>query len=384
VRAALRGSRVLITSTDPAHSLADALGHALGDRPETLDLGGGRHLTAQQIDAQQRLERHWRGVRDYLVSLLAWGGAGDVEAEELVLLPGLDELFALIDLRAQVASGRYDLVVVDCAPTAETLRLLGLPDALRWYVDRVLGPGRRVARAVRPLQRVRGDGAVPIPDEDVFGVVARVHDDLAAVHELLQDPTRSSVRLVAGPERLIVEETQRTATSLSLFGYATDAIVVNRVLPDEVTDPYLARWKERQADHLRTVRASFAPTPVLTAPLFDDELAGVAGLEALATAVYGDLDEAAVLSDRPPVAVVVDGADRVLRVALPFVGRGEVDLHRRGPDLHLSVAGVRRVVALPAALRRRDVAGARFVDGHLEVRFVTVEPVPIAVPGRGA
>ncbi len=364
-----------MTSTDPAHSLADALDLTLGDAPTTVELAGAGDLSAQQIDAQQRLERHWREVRDYLVSLLAWGGAGDVEAEELVLLPGLDELFALIDLRAQVASGRYDLVVVDCAPTAETLRLLGLPDALRWYVDRILGPGRRLARAIRPLARTRG-GAVPVPEDDVFGAVDRVHHDLAAVHELLQDPTRSTVRLVANAERLVVAETQRTATALSLFGYGIDAVVVNRLLPDEITDPYLTRWKQRQADHVATVRDAFAPVPILTAPLFDDELDGVAGLARLGDAAYGDRDERAVLSRARPVSVVADGADQVLRVALPFTAKHEVDVHRRGGDLHLAVAGVRRTVALPAALQRREVAGARFVDGHLEVRFVIADAVP--------
>jgi arsenite/tail-anchored protein-transporting ATPase len=377
VRAAARGARVLVTSTDPAHSLADALGIPLGDRPTTVAVDGDGHLEAQQIDAQQRLERHWREVRDYLVGLLAWGGADEVEAEELVLLPGLDELFALVDLRGQVEGGRYDLIVVDCAPTAETLRLLGLPDALRWYADRILGPGRRVARVVRPPQRARG---TPVPEDDVFGAVERMHDDLATVHALLQDPERASVRLVLNPERVVVAETQRTATSLSLFGYAVDAIIANRVLPDEVTDPYLARWKQRQAEHLANVGDLFAPTPVLTAPLFDDELEGIAGLGALADAVYGDLDEVGVLGDRRPVTVETDGDDRVLRVALPFAARDEVDLHRRGGELHLAVAGVRRTIALPAALRRRDIGAARLADGHLVVRFVAPDPAAAAAP----
>lgn len=379
VRAASRGARVLVTSTDPAHSLADALDRPLGDAATAVELPAGGALAAQQIDAQQRLERHWREVRDYLVTLLSWGGVGEVEAEELVLLPGLDELFALIDLRAQVRSGRYDLIVVDCAPTAETLRLLSLPDALRWYVDRVLGPGRRFARAMRPLARVRGTAAVPVPEDEVFGAVDRVHADLAAVHELLQDPARSSVRLVVNAERLVVAETQRTATSLSLFGYGIDAVVVNRLLPDAITDPYLARWKERQAGHLATVRDAFAPTPVLTAPLFDDELDGVDGLARLGDAVYGDVDETAVLAESRPVTVVAEGDDRLLRLALPFTVKDDVDIHRRGGDLHLAVAGVRRTVSLPAALQRREIGGARFVDGHLEVRFVTDE-APVTSP----
>jgi arsenite/tail-anchored protein-transporting ATPase len=368
-RAAADGARVLVTSTDPAHSLADVFDQPLGDEPQPI----ADRLSAQQIDAQARLERHWRDVRDYLVELLAWGGVGEVEAEELVLLPGLDELFALIDLRRQVRAGEHDLVVVDCAPTAETLRLLALPDALRWYVDRILQPGRRVARAVRPvMSRV---GGVPVPRDEVFGVVERLHGELAEVHDLLRDTDRTTVRLVVNPERMVIAEAMRTATSLSLFGYGVDAVVVNRLLPDEVTDPYLARWKARHAEHLATVRERFAPTPVLTAPLLDDELVGTDALAGLAELVYGDRDPLAVFHATRPVTVEADGdGGHVLALALEFTAREDVDLHRRGGDLHVKVAGVRRTIPLPAALRRSEVAGARFRDGVLEVRFAAPEP----------
>jgi arsenite/tail-anchored protein-transporting ATPase len=378
VRSARRGSRVLVTSTDPAHSLADVLDQGVDDAPTPVEewAGGGR-LVAQQIDAQARLERHWREVRDYLVALFAWGGVGRVEAEELVLLPGLDELFSLIDLRHQVDSQEHDLVVVDCAPTAETLRLLSLPDALRWYVDRMLQPGRRVARAVRPLTRGlgAGGGSLPVPDDDVFGAVERVHADLAAVHGLLQDPERSSLRLVLNAERMVVAESQRTATSLSLFGYGVDAVAVNRMLPDEIEDPYLRRWKARQAEHLGTIRREFAPTPVLTAPLLPDEVAGPDALAVLADALYGELDERAVLHQDRPLRVLADGDARLLQVALPFAHKGEVDLARRGTDLHLRVGSLKRTVPLPGALQRLEIARARLDDGVLEIRFV---PVPAA------
>jgi arsenite/tail-anchored protein-transporting ATPase len=359
---------VLITSTDPAHSLSDAFDTPLGDDV----LAVAERLDALQIDAQTRLERHWRQVRDYLVELLAWGGVGEVQAEELVLLPGLDELFALIDLHQQASSGEYDLIVVDCAPTAETLRLLALPDALRWYVERVMQPGRRVARAVRPVMRTVG--GVPVPEDEVFSAVERVHADLAAVHTLLQDTSRSSIRLVVNPERMVVAEAMRTATSLALFGYGIDAVVVNRVLPEEVTDPYLARWKERHATHLATVREGFAPTPVLTAPLFDDELVGVEGLASLADALYGEQDEVAVLHEARPLEVDRTDEGYLLRVALPFAAKDDVDLARRGAELHVRVGAAKRTIPLPTALRRCDVAGARLRDGALEVRFQTPAP----------
>jgi arsenite/tail-anchored protein-transporting ATPase len=380
VRAASRGgARVLVTSTDPAHSLADALDAPLGDRPSAVRLpgprGGGR-LHAHQIDAQQRLEDHWGAVREYLVALLAWGGVGQVEAEELLLLPGLDELFALLDLRVQVTSGRYDLVVVDCAPTAETLKLLSLPEALRWYADRVLG-GRRLGRAVLPLTRTLGPTGAPLPapGPDVLDQVGRVHDELAAVHTLLRDPARASVRLVLAPERLSVAEAQRTATSVGLFGYAIDAVVVNRLLPDEVTDPYLAGWRRRHAQHLAEVRAGFAPTPVLTAPLVPDEPIGVSALAALGDALYGERDERAVLHDRPALEVR-DGEDgRVVRVALPFATGDDLELHRRGDAVTVRVGSAKRTIPLPAAVAREDIAGARLTDGWLELRFAPASSV---------
>jgi arsenite/tail-anchored protein-transporting ATPase len=379
-RAARRGARVLVTSTDPAHSLSDALDEPLGDGPVPVGLpqGATGALHGQQLDAQARLERHWHEVRDYLVRVLAWGGLGEVAAEELVLLPGLDELFALIDLRVQVDSGRFDLVVVDCAPTAETLKLLTLPDAIGWYADRIFGPGRRLARALLPLGRTLGpSGApLPLPNDGVLDQAQRVHQDLAAVHALLSDGSRSTVRLVVNPERLVVAEAERTATSLSLFGYVVDAVVVNRVLPDALSDPYLARWKQRHAEHLATIRRAFGPTPVLSAPLLDDEPVGVEGLARLGDEVYGAIDEQAVLYADRPVTLEADGDGYLLRIALPFATKDDLELHQAGGTLHLKVAGAKRALALPAALRGCEVEGAGLADGWLGVRFRVVAPVP--------
>jgi arsenite/tail-anchored protein-transporting ATPase len=218
----------------------------------------------------------------------------------------------------------------------------------------------------------------------VFGTVERVHRDLAAVHELLQDPTRASLRLVVNPERLVIAESQRLATTLSLFGYGVDAVVVNRLLPDEVDDPYLAGWKRRHAEHLATIRTSFAPTPVLTAPLFGDELDGLEHVAELGERLYGDVDESAVLHDARPVTVepVADG--HLLRVALPFATKDDLDLHRRGGDLHLKVGGSdapcrspRRSVARRSPGRGSRTAGSRCASGartprstHADVRDV--------------
>lgn len=364
VRAAARGHRTLVTSTDPAHSLADVLDRPLGDRPTAV----APRLDAQQIDAHRRLEEHWREVRDYLVELFAWGGLSAVEAEELVLLPGLDEVFSLIDLASHARGGRYDLIVVDCAPTAETLRLLALPEALRFYVDRILGPTRAVTRIARPV--VGHLTSVPLPTDGVFGAAERVHRRLGEVHRLLADRRRSSIRLVCNPERVVVAEALRTATSLALFGYGLDAVVCNRLLPETVTDPYLAGWRDAQAAQLARIRTDFAPTPVLTVPLLAGEPTGLDALAEVAELIYGELDETAVLHEGRGLEVErhADGEVR-LRLPLPFATRDDLELHRRGGELHVRIGAVSRSVPLPAAVRRLEVAGAVLRDGVLEVRF---------------
>lgn len=379
MRAAAGGRRVLITSTDPAHSLADVFDRPLDDAPTAV----ASNLVAQQIDSQVRLEQHWWQVRDYLAELLAWGGLADVQAEELAVVPGLDEIFSLVDLCTHLGSGHYDLVVIDSAPTAETLRLLALPDALRWYVERVILPARHVARAVGPL--VSRVSSLPVPSDLVFGAIERIHANLAVVHGILQDADVSSIRLVINPERMVVNEALRTATSLSLFGYAVDAVVVNRVLPDEVTDPYLERWKQRHAEHLSVVRDAFAPTPTLTAPLFADELVGLPTLARLGEAVYGELDESAVLHRTRPLSLERQGDGYRLRIILPFASRDDLELYRRGAELHVKVGGRKRTVPLPTAVRRFDVVGARLTEGVLDVRFAApaaTEGTPRSRPGQ--
>ena len=373
VSAARSGARVLLTSTDPAHSLADVLDQPLGDQPSVVE----PRLLGQQLDAQARLEAHWGDVRAFLVQVLHATGLGEVQAAELMLLPGLDELFALIDLRARAESGEHDVIVVDCAPTAETLRLLSLPDALGWYVDRIAGPGRGLARAMAPM--ARAVGGIPVPDEGVLTAVDRLQADLAGVHALLQDRTSSSIRLVTNAERVALDETVRTWTSLALFGYAVDGVVVNKVLPDAVTDPWLAQWKQRHAEHLATAERSFAPVPVLTSHLTRDEPIGADALAAVADACYGDLDPVAVLHDDPGTTVAASDDGWVLRMALPFASRDEVDLARRGADLHVRAGTAHRTVPLPARLRRCTVTGAAMRDGVLEIRFADTAPSPAGV-----
>jgi arsenite-transporting ATPase len=362
--AAHRGHKTLVLSTDAAHSLADAFDHPAGGEPVEVDAG----LFVQQVDAQRRFERSWREIQGYLLTVLDAAGVDPIEAEELAVLPGAEEVFSLLEVRDQVRSGRWDLVVVDCAPTAETLRLLALPEALGWYMQRVFPMERRVLRSLRPvLSRVAG---MPMPGDGVFDAVGRLHAELTAVRRVLTDRC-TSIRLVLTPESVVVAEARRTLTSLSLYGYRVDGVLANRVFPDNGgADLWRAGWVAAQAEQLAEVEASFAPIPVHRSPYRAAEPVGLEELAAFAAEAYaGVVDPFAPPPAEEPLSVDRSGDEFVLSLVLPFADRREVDLARAGDELVLTVGGHRRLLALPSALLRCTVAGAVLADGRLSVRF---------------
>jgi arsenite-transporting ATPase len=365
--AARAGLRTIVCSTDPAHSLADAFDVPLGDAPIPITA----RLDGQQLDARARLEDVWGSVRDYVVALLDWAGAGAVEAEELSVIPGLDEVFALADIRRFAESGDYDLVVVDCAPTAETVRLLSLPDVLGWYMDRVFPAQRNVTRAIRPLlSRI---ASVPIAGDDVFSAVRLFYERLDGVRDLLTDGNITSARLVVNAERIVVAEARRTFTYLSLFGYHVDAVIANRLLPAGVRDPWFDAWKDAQAEHLMGVQTAFAPVPVLTAELAARELVGSDALIEFGEQLYRHHDPAARLFEGEPFRVDAVGESLVLSMHLPFTEKGDVELGRADGELLLAVGSYRRALVLPDSLRRREVVAARMSGDRLEVEFVAAD-----------
>jgi arsenite-transporting ATPase len=302
-----------------------------------------------------------------MVDVLDWAGADAVEAEELAVVPGLEEVFALADIKAFALSGDYDVVVVDCAPTAETIRLLSLPDILGWYMERVFETQRRVTKLARPvLDRLT---SLPIAGDGVFAAVRRFYERLDGVRELLMDGDVTTARLVVNPERMVVAEARRTFTYLSLFGYHVDAVIANRMLPDVIADPWFARWKETQSAHLELIEDAFRPLPILAAELAGHELAGLDELALFGAALYGDLDPASRLAAIEPLRVDAVGNTMVLSVHLPFTERDDVSLGRSEEELFLTVGPHRRAFVLPDSLLRREVRGARLAGDRLEVEF---------------
>jgi len=361
-RCAAAGLETVVMSTDPAHSLGDALEAELGAAAAPV----GERLWAQQVSAQDELEHNWGAVQEWLGEMLLERGVDRISAEELTVPPGTDELFSLLQIKRHHAEGRFDVVIVDCAPTGETLRLLSFPDVARWWLEKVFPARGALLAAARPIAGALLD--VSLPGDAVIADVERLVRNLIAMNEILRDHERVSVRLVMTPDRLVIDEARRTFTYLNLYGYLTDAVIVNRVFPAEV-GAYFGGWRERQQRHLADVEAAFAPVPVLRAPYFEEEVVGGPMLDRLGDAVFARTDAAAVLHRGLTQELEVGPDAARLRLDLPFADKGDISLKKIGLELVVRVDGHKRTLMLPPALGDFRPAGAAFEDGSLQVTF---------------
>jgi arsenite-transporting ATPase len=361
-RCAAAGLRTLVISTDPAHSMSEALGAELAGEPVHV----GDRLWGQEVKAQEEMERHWSGVQDWLGELLAERGVDRISAQELTVPPGMDELFSLLRLQRHNESGEWDAIVVDCAPTGETLRLLSFPDVARWWIEKVFPLEHQILAAARPIARSLLD--IPLPGAAVFADIQRLSQNLIGMNEILRDGSRCTVRLVMNPDRMVIGEAMRTFTYLNLYGYLTDAVVVNRLFPDDVGE-YFAAWRDVQGEHMELVRSAFDPVPVLCAPYFAQEVVGPEMLDRLAAELFAAHDPAAVLHHAltQELSVSADGAE--LRLDLPLADKGDISLKQVGLQLIVGVDGQKRTIMLPPAMAAMRPAAATLEDGALTVRF---------------
>ena len=363
-RCAADGLRTVVLSTDPAHSLSDSFEADLGAEPTPI----AENLWGQEVQAQREMERNWGAVQNWLGSLLADRGVMDIAAEELTVPPGMDELFSLLQIKRHHESGDYDVVIVDCAPTGETLRLLSFPEICRWWLEKVFPWERRMVAAARPFAKTFLD--VPLPGEDVFAEVQRLVRNLIAMNEILRDRERASIRLVMNPDRMVIREAQRTFTYLNLYGYLTDAVIVNRVFPDDVAGGYFDAWRETQQANLRTVVEGFTPVPVLTARYFDREVVGPEMLDRLADEVFAGERPQDVLHHELAHELTSTGGAAELRLPIPFTTKGDLKLSKVGQELIVAVGREKRTIILPSALANHSPSGAGFEDGTLTVTFI--------------
>ncbi len=363
LRIARSGLRTVILSTDPAHSLSDSLEAELGARPTPV----APNLWGQEVQAEAELERHWNAVQRWLAGVLSDRGVDRILAEELTVPPGMDEIFSLLQLKRHHESDEYDVIVVDCAPTGETLRLLSFPEVARWWLEKVFPWEKRLVTAARPFARTMLD--LPLPGNDVLSEVQLLVTNLIDMSEILRDRERSSIRLVMNPDRMVIKEAQRTFTYLNLYGYLTDAVVVNRVFPEDVEGGYFAAWRELQQEQMDFVEQAFAPVPVLRAPFFEQEVVGAPMLERLSESVFAGSEPHEVLYSDLSQELVMDGTTAELRLRVPFVAKAEIDLKKIGLELVVRVGSHKRNIVLPSSLAAFRPREAKLEDGSLRVRF---------------
>jgi arsenite-transporting ATPase len=362
-RCAAAGLRTIVLSTDPAHSLSDSLEAELGSRPTQV----ADNLWGQEVQAQEEMERHWDAVSGWLGELLAERGVDPISAEELTVPPGMDELFSLLQIKTHHETAEFDAIIVDCAPTGETLRLLSFPDVASWWLEKVFPWERKLYAAARPFARTFLD--IPMPSEAVFDDVQRLVRNLVAMNGILRDRSATTIRLVMNPDRMVIKEAMRTFTYLNLYGYLTDAVVVNRVFPIEAAEGYFAGWREVQQEQMELVRSAFSPVPILTAPYFEQEVVGPAMLDRLSDAVFDGLEPAAVLHDDLSQELSTQNGSATLRLALPFAEKGDIELKKIGLEVVVRVGGQKRTIMLPSTLAAYRPRGAQFEDGALKVTF---------------
>lgn len=366
VRAAELGQRTLVVSTDVAHSLADALDTPLSHEPTQLT----SNLWAQEINVLEEVRKHWGELRTYLAGILKRRGVDDVASEELAIIPGMEEVVSLLHIRRQAREGNFDAVIVDAAPTGETIRLLTMPETFQWYAARVADWDPGTKNIARPLVRAL------IPATNAFDTLSKLTKGVEALRETLTDPEVSSYRLVVNPERMVIKEGQRALTYLSLFGYPVDGVVLNRVLPrDAVSGEFMERLASMQAGYRAQIHDIFAPLPIWEAPHFPRDVKGIDDLAEVGRALFGDANPTQIFFRGATQEIVKDGDEYLMKLPLPHVEIGKVGITKRGDELFITIGNFKRDMILPTTLAERPANRAVFRDGVLEVRFGKPEPV---------
>ncbi len=358
LRCADLGYKTIVLSTDTAHSLGDSLDTNLGPEPVPV----AENLWGQEVDVQYSIATYWGKFQQYMASVLTRQGVEEIVADEVAIIPGLDEGASLLWLNRYVEEGTYDVVVVDAAPTAETLRLLSLPETGRWWYERLFALGKGLGKTLGVLR--------VLPDNETVQAINQLFASLEQVRQILSNPDLTSVRLVINAEKMVIKETQRTYTYLNLYGYNTDAVVCNRLIPEAVTDPYFAAWKALQREHQTLIREAFDPLPIIRVPLFDSEVVGFDDLRRVAEVLFdgGDPTER-LFEGRAHWVEPAEKGGYDLVIQLPFVKKSELQLYQQGDELTLRAGACRRNFVLPRSLWNRLVRGARFEGGLLRVHF---------------
>jgi len=363
LRSAQLGYKTIILSTDSAHSLADSFDLALGNEPRPII----PNLWGQEPGISQTIETHWSTIQQWISAIFAWRGMDEIVADEMAILPGMEELASLLYIANYYRSKKYDVIIVDCAPTGETLRFLSFPEIFGWWVGKLLPLSRKAASVVNPV--IRGLTNIPVPDEEVFASLDNLYSELYEMKVILSNQDVTSLRLVVNPEKMVIKEAQRTFTYLNLYGYLTDLIICNRVIPDKVDDQYFSFWKESQSKYYGVIEECFAPIPISTIPLLDREVVGIPMLEVMADALYREDDPTRLFFHGQVQDLQKEDKHYILTLSLPLIEKGDISLTQSGDELIIRVGNFKRNILLPHTLVGLAATQARFEGGKLRIQF---------------
>lgn len=363
VKSARDGRKTLVVSTDPAHSLGDSLDIKLSSEPVEIQA----NLWAQEIDTIHEVEKGWGQVQEYLTALFTAKTIQDITTEELTVFPGMEDLLSLLRILNYYQTKAFEVIIIDCAPTGETLALLSFPEMLRWWMDKLFPIKRKAVKLVRPV--VEPLLGIPMPSDGVMGEIEKIYYQLDEMRQIFSDREVTSVRIVVNPEKMVIKEAQRSFTYLNLYDFNVDAIVVNKVIPESVTDDYFKVWKDVQKKYQDSIRDSFAPVPIYQAPLFDNEIVGLEMLGRMGEAVFGNENPIAIKYNHRTQQVTKDKDEYIFSIYMPFMDKQELSLNQKGDELIIKAGNVKRNITLPRTLMNYTIAGAKFSEETLKIRF---------------
>lgn len=369
LRCAELGYKTLVLSTDPAHSLADSFDMEMGHDPRLVK----PNLWGAELDALMELEGNWGAVKRYITQVLQARGLEGIEAEELAILPGMDEIFSLVRMKRHYDEGDFDVLIIDSAPTGTALRLLSLPEVAGWYMRRFYKPFQAVSVALRPLVEplFRPIAGFSLPNKEVMDAPFEFYEQIEALEKVLTDNAKTSVRLVTNPEKMVIKESLRAHAYLSLYNVSTDLIVANRIIPDSVSDPFFKKWKENQQQYRNEIHENFRPLPVKEVPLYSEELCGLEALERLKETLYADEDPAQVYYKETTMRVVQEQNQYSLELYLPGIPKDRIELSKSADELNVRIGNHRRNLVLPQALAALQPTGAKMEEDYLKIRFAS-------------
>lgn len=363
VKSAAMGMKILVVSTDPAHSLGDSFDMKLSNEPVEIM----KNLWAQEIDAIHEVEEGWGKVQKYLTDLFTSKAVKDITTQELTVFPGMEDLLSLLRILKYYKEGRFDTIIIDCAPTGETLALLSFPEMLRWWMEKLFPIKKKALKMVGPL--AQSLLKIPMPSGQVLDEIDNMYYQLDEMKQIFSNRDITSIRIVVNPEKMVIKEAQRSFTYLNIYDFNVDAIVVNRVIPDNVTDDYFKVWKDIQKKYKIDIIESFSPIPIYYAPLFETEVVGVAMLNKMGDEVFKSEDPIEIKYSGRAQTVLKDGEGYILGIDMPFVEKSDLSLNQKGDQLIIKAGSIKRVITLPRTLLDFTIKKAKFEDEMLKIWF---------------